>query len=113
MVDVTALSNRIEPDDSRLSQPRAAFAYINGLPPALLVILSILSIEISSALATFLFADLGPAGTTALSTLFAAIALTLITRPRLDERLRRHIGLLRLFGITETCLVLPFFISRL
>jgi len=111
LVDIAALSNRIEPDEGRLSLPRAAFGYINGLPPALLVILSILSIEISSALATFLFADLGPAGTTALSTLFAAIALTLITRPRLDERLRRHAGLLLLFGITETCLVLPFFIS--
>ncbi|HVJ40752.1 MAG TPA: EamA family transporter [Dongiaceae bacterium] len=111
MIGTSALSNRIEPGSSPLVTGTTPLHFVNGLPPALLVLLSIVSIQISSALATFLFADLGPVGTTACSTLFAAIALTVMSRPRLDGRLRRHAGLLLIFGLTETCLALPFFLS--
>ena len=111
MIGVAALSNRIEPGSGNFAPAASLSQLVNGLPPSLLVLLSILSIQISSALATFLFADLGPAGTTACSTLFAALALTLMSRPRLDGRLRRHALLLLAFGVTETCLALPFFIA--
>ena len=111
MVGVAVLSNRIEPESGNFVPAASLSQLVNGLPPSLLVLLSILSIQISSALATFLFADLGPAGITACSTFFAALALTLMSRPRIDGRLRQHAKLLLAFGLTETCLVLPFFLA--
>jgi inner membrane transporter RhtA len=111
LIGTSVLSNRIEPGSGSFASVAGLSQMINGLPPSLLVLLSILSIQISSALATFLFADLGPAGTTASSTLFAALALTLMSPPRIDGRLRRHAPLLLVFGITETCLALPFFFA--
>lgn len=115
MIGVTVLSNRIEPGSgdftSAASLSQLVARLVGGLPPSLLVLISILSIQVSSALATFLFADLGPAGTTACSTLFAALALTLMSPPRLDGRLRQHAKLLLAFGVTETCLALPFFFA--
>ncbi len=111
MIGISVLSNRIEPNSGDFVPAASLSQLVNGLPPSLLVLLSILSIQISSALATFLFADLGPAGTTACSTLFAALALTLMAPPHLDGRLRQHAGLLLAFGLTETCLVMPFFFA--
>jgi inner membrane transporter RhtA len=111
MIGAMMQRDPLEPGKLPLSPGGSLARMADGLPPGLLVLLSILSIQISSAIATFLFADLGPAGTTACSTLFAAIALTIMSRPRFDRRLIRHAGLLLAFGLTETCLVLPFFLS--
>jgi len=103
--------NQLEPSRPPLSLGGGLMQYADRLPPGMLVLLSILSIQISSAIATFLFADLGPAGTTACSTVFAAVALTVMVRPRFDQRVIRHARLLLAFGLTETCLVLPFFVA--
>lgn len=111
MMQGNPLVNPPGPGDQPVSLAGGLTRMADSLPPGLLVLLSILSIQISSALATFLFADLGPAGTTACSTLFSAIVLTVLSRPRFDRRLIRHAGLLLAFGVTETCLVLPFFLS--
>jgi inner membrane transporter RhtA len=108
---VMMAGNPFEPSRPPLSLGGGLLQYADRLPPGLLVLLAILSIQISSAIATFLFADLGPAGTTACSTVFAAVAMTVMVRPRFDGRLIRHGRLLLAFGLAETCLVLPFFIS--
>jgi inner membrane transporter RhtA len=81
------------------------------LPPTALLLLSILSVALGSALATFLFSSLGPAGTAMLSVGFAALVLSTLRRPKLDRRLRRHAGLILIFGLTNACMVLPFFLA--
>jgi inner membrane transporter RhtA len=81
------------------------------VPPTALLLLSILSVALGSALATFLFSSLGPAGTAMLSVGFAALVLSTLRRPKLDRRLRRHAGLILIFGLTNACMVLPFFLA--
>src|SRR5262249_9311687 len=71
----------------------------------------ILSIQLSSAFATFLFASLGPAGTAFLTAAFSAGVLTLLSPPKIDRRLRGGAVLIALFGLATACLVLPFFLA--
>jgi inner membrane transporter RhtA len=81
------------------------------LPPTALLLLSLLAVQLGSALATVLFSSLGPAGTAFASTIFSAAVLTILERPRLDRRLRQHAVLLLLFGLADACMVLPFFLA--
>ena len=81
------------------------------LPPTALLLLSLLAVQLGSALAIVLFLSLGPAGTAFASTIFSAAVLTILERPRLDRRLRRHAMLLLLFGLADACMVLPFFLA--
>lgn len=89
---------------------RAARAY-GRLPPAALMLLAVIAVELSWALASFLLADVGESGTAWLSTLFAAVVFTLISRPRIDGRLRRYWFLVLLFGLTDAAMTLPFLLS--
>src|SRR5262249_24940389 len=82
------------------------------LPPTALLLLSILSVQLGSALATMLFSGLGPAGTALASTAFGAAVLTLLSPPRLDARLRTKALLILVFGLADACMALPFFLSR-
>ncbi len=86
-------------------------ALLGRVPPAGLILLSIVSVQLGSAFATVLFADLGPGGTTLATTGFATLMLALMSRPRLDRRLRRHAGLIVLFGIALVAMLLPFFLA--
>ncbi len=71
----------------RRSRAARALAQAFGrVPPTALLLLSILSIQLSSALATTLFADLGPSGTVFLSAAFAALLLAVFSRPKIDRR---------------------------
>lgn len=79
------------------------------LPPTALLLLSLVAVQLGSALATVLFSSLGPAGTAFASTVFSAVVLTALARPKLDRRLREHAVLILLFGLADTCMVLPFF----
>lgn len=81
------------------------------LPPTALLLLSVLAVQLGSALATALFSNLGPAGTAWATTVFSAAVLTALARPRLDGRIRRHAGLLLLFGLADVGMVLPFFVA--
>jgi inner membrane transporter RhtA len=89
------------------------------VPPTLLILLSILSVQLGSALATVLFSSLGPAGTALLSAGFSATMLSLaiwlqdgkrIPRPQ-DWTLRRHGLLVLTFGIVLAGMLLPFFLA--
>ncbi|MET1028920.1 MAG: EamA family transporter [Dongiaceae bacterium] len=93
-----------------LAQTRLA-AGLGRMPPTALLLLSILAVQLGSALATILFANLGPAGTTLLSTGFSAAVLTAASPPRLDSRLRQYAWLILLFGFVDTCMALPFFLA--
>ena len=89
---------------------RVAQAY-GRLPPAALMLLAVLSVELSWALATVILADVGESGTAWLSTTFAALVFTIIARPRLDGRLRKYWFLIVLFGLTDAGMTLPFLLS--
>jgi inner membrane transporter RhtA len=108
-----AIAHSGPPDrDLRPSAVALGITRIFGrLPPTALLLLSILSVALGSALATFLFSSLGPAGTAMLSVGFAALVLSTLRRPKLDRRLRRHAGLILIFGLTNACMVLPFFLA--
>lgn len=72
---------------------------IQALPPPFLVLLSILSIQVGAALAVKMFPLLGPVGTVFLRIGFSALLLMAVSRPRLDDTLRRHAGLALLYGL--------------
>jgi inner membrane transporter RhtA len=81
------------------------------IPPGVLLLLSILCVQLSSALATTLFSDLGPAGTTLTSTILGAAVLTLSSPPRIDGRVRRYWRLILLAGFIDALMALPFFMA--
>ncbi len=93
-----------------LTAGRVAQAY-GRLPPAALMLLAVIAVELSWALATFLLADVGESGTAWLSTTFAAVVFTLISRPKIDGRLRKYWLLILLFGLTDAGMTLPFLLS--
>jgi len=81
-------------------------------PPTVLMLLSILSIQLGSALATVFFSTLGPAGTAFVSTVFSAIVLSLLRpRPTLDRRIIAHALFLLLFGVSVAGVILFYFIA--
>lgn len=77
----------------------AASRALNAVPPPGLMLLAMVSTQIGAAIATSLFAALGPEGTVFLRVAFSALLLMLAWRPRLDRAVRRHLGLLLLFGL--------------
>ncbi len=93
-----------------LIMDRVAQAY-GRLPPAALMLLAVVAVELSWAVATFLLADVGESGTAWLSTMFAAIVFTLISRPKIDGRLRKYWIVILLFGLTDAGMTLPFLLS--
>ena len=86
-------------------------AVLGRVPPTLLMLLSIVSVQLGSALATVLFTDLGPGGTALAEVGFSALVLSLMSRPRLDRRLVQHAGLILLFGLSLVAMLLPFFVA--
>src|SRR5688500_2395877 len=89
---------------------RVAQAY-GRLPPAALMLLAVVAVELSWAVATFLLANVGESGTAWLSTTFAAVVFTAISRPTIDGRLRKYWLLILFFGLTAAGMTLPFLLS--
>jgi inner membrane transporter RhtA len=71
-----------------------------------IVLVSILSVQCGSAVATGLFDRVGPVGTVFLRSLFAAALLLPFARPRLDRRLARDAFV---FGLVLACMNLSFY----
>ncbi|MFO0993503.1 MAG: EamA family transporter [Hyphomicrobiales bacterium] len=98
-----------EPEGVALSRLSAA---LGRTPPTVLLLLSIISIQLGSALATVFFSSLGPAGTAFVSTAFSAAVLTLMRpRPKLDKRVIEHSLFLALFGVAIAGVILFYFIA--
>ncbi|MDY0882117.1 DMT family transporter [Dongia soli] len=101
-----------------LGQRHVASA-LGRVPPTLLILLSILSVQLGSALATVLFSSLGPAGTAVLSAGFSAAMLSLANRLQAGRRgaipqgwtLQRHGLLVLVFGAVLAGMLLPFFLA--
>jgi inner membrane transporter RhtA len=69
------------------------------VPPAVLVIGAVASVQFGSAFAKTLFDEIGPTGTVLLRTASAAIVLAVLWRPRLRGHGRRGIVAVVLFGL--------------
>jgi inner membrane transporter RhtA len=81
------------------------------VPPTLLVLASIASVQFGAAFAKTLFDELGAGGTVFLRTLVAAIVLALIWRPRLAGHDRRDLGLALVFGLVLAAMNFCFYSS--
>jgi inner membrane transporter RhtA len=81
------------------------------VPPTLLVLAAVASVQFGAALAKTLFDELGPGGTVFLRTLVAAIVLAVIWRPRLAGHNRRDLGLAVVFGLVLAGMNLCFYAS--
>ena len=83
----------------------------DAVPPVVLVMAAIGSVQFGAALAATLFDELGPAGTVFLRLLFAAIVLVIAWRPRLAGLARSELRLAVLFGLTLAGMNLAFYLS--
>jgi len=81
------------------------------VPPTLLVLASIASVQFGAAFAKTLFDELGAGGTVFLRTLVAAIVLALIWRPRVAGHDRRDLGLALVFGLVLAAMNFCFYSS--
>ncbi len=103
------LSSQSPEQESGLPSVRSGLAQAyNRLPPAALMLLAVISVELSWALASVILADVGQAGTAFLSTAFAATVFTVLSPPKIDGRIRRHWRLILFFGLADACMALPF-----
>ena len=99
------------PDQPGAGLLAATTRTLGAIPPHGLIVLAILSIQVGAALAIQLFDSLGPGGTVALRVTLSAILLWLAWRPALDANLRRHLGLILLYGLTLAGMNLLFYLS--
>jgi inner membrane transporter RhtA len=81
------------------------------VPPTLLVLASIASVQFGAAFAKTLFDELGAGGTVFVRTLVAAIVLVLIWRPRLAGHERGDLGLALVFGLVLAAMNFCFYSS--
>jgi inner membrane transporter RhtA len=81
------------------------------VPPTVLVLLAIASVQFGAALAKGLFDEIGTAGTVFLRVLFAALVLMAIWRPSARGRSRGDLLLVALFGVVLACMNLAFYAS--
>jgi inner membrane transporter RhtA len=81
------------------------------VPPTLLVLLGIASVQFGAALAKGLFDELGVGGTVFLRVVFAALVLLAIWRPTLRGRGRHDLLLVVVFGLVLAGMNLAFYSS--
>jgi inner membrane transporter RhtA len=81
------------------------------VPPTLLVLASIGSVQFGAAFAKTLFDELGAGGTVFVRTLVAAIVLVLIFRPRLAGHSRDDLALALVFGLVLAAMNFCFYSS--
>jgi inner membrane transporter RhtA len=84
---------------------------VERVPPTLLVLLAVSSVQVGAALGKTLFDEIGPGGTVFLRVLAAAIVLGLVWRPRLKGHSSRELGLAIVFGLALAGMNLAFYSS--
>jgi inner membrane transporter RhtA len=81
------------------------------IPPTLLVLAGVLSVQFGAAFAKTLFDEVGPGGTVFLRAVFAAAVLAAVWRPALRGRSGAHWRLILLFGLSLVAMNLAFYES--
>ena len=84
---------------------------LGAVPPTVLVLAAVGSVQFGGALAKTLFDEIGPGGTVLLRVLLAALMLAAIWRPAVAGRGRRDLGLAALFGLSLAGMNLAFYES--
>jgi inner membrane transporter RhtA len=84
---------------------------VERVPPTLLVLLAVSSVQVGAALGKTLFDEIGAGGTVFLRVLTAAIVLALIWRPPLRGHTARELGLAAVFGLALAGMNLAFYSS--
>jgi inner membrane transporter RhtA len=79
------------------------------IPPTLLVLAAVSSVQFGAAFAKSLFDEIGPGGTVFLRVLFAALVLAAIWRPGMRGRSRPDWRLILAFGFTLAAMNLSFY----
>ena len=79
------------------------------VPPLVLVLTGIASVQVGAALSAKIFDDVGPAGASLLRIAFAALILGVAVRPRVPGRDPRHLRLAALFGLALGAMNLSFY----
>jgi inner membrane transporter RhtA len=81
------------------------------VPPTLLVLAAVTSVQFGAAIAKTLFDEVGPGGTVFLRVLFGAIVLAAIWRPRVAGHDARDLRLAVAFGLVLAAMNLAFYTS--
>ena len=81
------------------------------IPAPVLVLLSATSLEFGGAFAKTLFASLGSTGTLTMRGAFAAMALLLISRPRVRRYATSNVRMILLFGLALAAMNLCFYLA--
>ena len=79
------------------------------MPPVILVLGAISSVQVGAALAKTLFDEIGASGTVFVRVLFAALVLVLVWRPQVSGLRRGDLWLAALFGLTLAAMNLAFY----
>jgi inner membrane transporter RhtA len=90
---------------------RAAEQRTQRVPPTLLVLGAVTSVQVGAALAKTLFDELGAGGTVFLRVLIAALVLALVWPPRLGGHGSRDLGLAVVYGVALAGMNLAFYSS--
>jgi inner membrane transporter RhtA len=83
----------------------------DGIPPTVLVVAAVGSVQFGAALAKSLFDEVGPGGTVFLRVLFAAVVLVAIWRPAVGGRSGADWRLITAFGLCLGAMNLAFYES--
>jgi inner membrane transporter RhtA len=81
------------------------------IPPTVLVVAAVASVQFGAALAKSLFDEVGPGGTVFLRVLFAAVVLVAVWRPDVGGRSRADWRLIAAFGLCLGAMNLAFYES--
>lgn len=87
----------------------AGLAAVGAVPPTVHVVAAIVSAQLGSSLAKFLFTSLGPLAAVSLRSVFAALVLLLIWRPPFRGRPRADLLAALALGVTLAGLSLSFY----
>src|SRR5688500_2633423 len=79
------------------------------IPPTVLVVVAVASVQFGAALAKSLFDEVGAGGTVFLRVLFAAVLLVAVWRPTLGGRSRVDWRLVAHFGLSLAAMNLAFY----
>jgi inner membrane transporter RhtA len=94
---------------TRVTEDAAGGSFAAGIPPTVLVLGGIASVQVGSAIAKTLFDDIGPGGTAMLRIVLAAIVLVLLWRPSLGGHSQGDLWLAGAFGLTLAAMNLTFY----
>ncbi len=81
------------------------------IPPTVLVLVAVTSVQVGAALAKSLFDEVGPGGIVFLRVLFAAVVLVAVWRPAVAGRPRADWRLIAVFGLCLGAMNLAFYES--